>query len=289
LENCGVACLEKLALSVLLAMNPLFYMNLTCHDTTNALMNASNILTGALGRVIIVLSRPSHPGNIGSAARAMKTMGLSRLTLVSPGFFPDPEAIALACGAGDLLESARVTATLDEALSGTTHSLAVSARARDLGPTPLLARQGALDLFQHALRGEEVALVFGNETSGLANNELQRCHGTVMIPANPGYSSLNLAAAVQVLAYELRMAAFQGGLETANKATPFSSPPATHEEQEGFYRHLEQVMVDSRFLDPSRPMRLMPKLRRLFGRARLERDEVNILRGILSAVGRKDR
>jgi tRNA/rRNA methyltransferase len=235
-------------------------------------------------RVTIVLSRPSHPGNIGSAARAMKTMGLSRLTLVDPASFPDPQAVTLASGAADVLESARVTATLDEALAQMTYCLAVSARARDLGPPSRLARQGALDLYEHALRGEEVALVFGNETSGLSNTEIQRCQGTVMIAANPAYSSLNLAAAVQVLAHELRMAAFQGRSEVTGKATAFFSPFATHEEQEGFYRHLEAIMTASGFLDPARPMRLMPKLRRLFGRARLEKDEVNILRGIFSAL-----
>jgi tRNA/rRNA methyltransferase len=248
-------------------------------------MNATNCNpTDALARVTVVLSRASHPGNIGSAARAMKTMGLSRLALVTPRAFPDPEAFTLASGAGDVLENARVTATLDEALAHTTYSLAVSARARDLGPLSQPARQGALDLFARALRGEEVALVFGNETSGLANDEIQRCQGALMIAANPAYSSLNLAAAVQVLAYELRVAATQGMPEAAARATPFSSPPATHGEQEGFYRHLERIMADSGFLDPARPMRLMPKLRRLFGRARLEKDEVNLLRGILSAV-----
>lgn len=240
--------------------------------------------TEALARISIVLSRTSHPGNIGSAARAMKTMGLSRLVLVSPKCFPDPEADTLASGASDILAAARVVDTLDEALAGTVFSLAVSARSRDLGPPPQLAREGAGSLLEHVLQGEEVALVFGNETSGLSNEDVQRCNGAVMIVANPGYSSLNLAAAVQVLCYELRMSAFAGAPVVPAKTTPFSSPPATHLEQEGFYRHLEQVMIDSRFLDPASPKRLMPKLRRLFGRALLEKDEVNILRGILSAV-----
>ncbi|MDR3323677.1 MAG: RNA methyltransferase [Zoogloeaceae bacterium] len=254
--------------------------------------NTTNVPTDALARIRIVLSRTSHPGNIGSAARAMKTMGLSRLTLVRPKIFPDQEAVTLASGATDVLENARVVATLDEALAPVTYSLAVSARARDLGPASQAARQGAEDLFQRAAAGEEVALVFGNETSGLSNEDVQRCQGTLHIAANPAYSSLNLAAAVQVLAYELRQAAVQeppagaaAGMTVPRKmATPFSSPPATHAEQEGFYGHLERVMRDSGFLNPERPMRLMPKLRRLFGRARLEKDEVNILRGILTAV-----
>lgn len=240
--------------------------------------------TEALARITIVLSRTSHPGNIGSAARAMKTMGLSHLTLVAPRSFPDPEAVTLASGAGDVLEAARVVPSLDAALAGSVYSLAVSARTRDLGPPPRLARAGAADLLARAEAGESVALVFGNETAGLSNEEVQRCHGTVMIAANPEYSSLNLAAAVQVLAYELRLAAFAEAPPQPGRTTPFSSPPATHQEQEGFYGHLEQVMHDSGFLDPTQPRRLMPKLRRLFCRAGLERDEVNILRGILTAV-----
>ncbi len=240
--------------------------------------------TDALARISIVLSRTSHPGNIGSAARAMKTMGLSRLVLVSPKSFPHPEAETLASGAGDLLAQARVVETLDEALADCTYSLAVSARARDLGPEPMLAREGALNLISEVQAGAEVALVFGNETAGLSNEEIQRCQGAVMIAANPAYSSLNLAAAVQVLAYELRVAAFEGAPVVESKSTPFASVPATHGEQEGFYGHLEQVMVETGFLDPAQPRRLMPKLRRLFGRARLEKDEVNILRGILTAT-----
>lgn len=240
--------------------------------------------TESLASISIVLSRTSHPGNIGSAARAMKTMGLSRLVLVGPKLFPHPEAETLASGAVDILAGAKVVDTLDEALSGTVFSLAVSARSRDLGPAPLFAREGAGELLSHAGSGKEVALVFGNETSGLSNEELQRCNGAVMIGANPEYSSLNLAAAVQVLCYELRVGAFSGLPRGDAKATPFFSPPATHEEQEGFYRHLERVMVASGFLHPERPRRLMPKLRRLFTRARLEKDEVNILRGILTAV-----
>lgn len=240
--------------------------------------------TEALARISIVLSRTSHPGNIGSAARAMKTMGLSRLVLVSPKCFPDPEADTLASGASDILASARVVETLDEALADSVFSLAVSARSRDLGPPPMLAREGAGVLLQQATASGEVALVFGNETSGLSNEEVQRCHGAVMIAANPAFSSLNLAAAVQVLCYELRLAAHAEAPPLPVGTTPFASPLATHQEQEGFYRHLEQVMVNSGFLDPANPKRLLPKLRRLFGRARLEKDEVNILRGVLAAV-----
>ncbi|MDR2165818.1 MAG: RNA methyltransferase [Zoogloeaceae bacterium] len=239
----------------------------------------------ALDAITVVLSRPSHPGNIGAAARAMKTMGLSRLTLVSPRTFPDAESRARASGATDVLETADCARDLDTALAGMTWSLAVSARARDLGPLPQSARAGAAALFARALRGEPVALVFGNETSGLSNSELQRCQGVATIPSNPDYGSLNLAAAVQVLAYELRMAALMvSDQPPGSKTTPFASPLATHAEQEGFYRHLETVMIASGFLDPVRPRRILPKLRRLFSRAGLEKNEVDILRGLLRAV-----
>jgi tRNA/rRNA methyltransferase len=242
----------------------------------------------ALARIRVVLARPSHPGNIGSAARALKTMGLSRLTLVAPRRFPSPEASALASGAQDVLDQACVTDTLDAALAKTTYSLAVSARTRDLGPSTQTARAGTAEIFRRARQGEEVALVFGNETAGLSNAELQRCLGVIRIAANPDYSSLNLAAAVQILAYELRMHALCASpaapIRSARAATPFSSPPATHAEQEGFYRHLENVLIASRFLDSEHPRRLMPKLRRLFARAQLEKDEVNILRGMLTAM-----
>jgi tRNA/rRNA methyltransferase len=247
-----------------------------------------------LSRVRVVLCRPSHPGNIGAAARAMKTMGLSDLRLVEPRAFPDPEADARATGAVDVLQTAKIHASLGEALSGSVFSVALSARRRDLGPQPGEPRSMAVQLLGEAAHGE-VALVFGNETGGLANDEIQQCSAAVTIPANPEFSSLNLGAAVQVLCYELRMAAWSGAPPVADpKATPFESPAATHDEIEGLYGHLETVMRDTGFLNPAQPGRLMPKLRRLFGRARLERDEVNILRGLLAATrqptghGRKD-
>jgi len=238
-----------------------------------------------LSRIRVVLSRPSHPGNIGAAARAMKVMGLSRLYLVAPERFPDAEATARATGAADLLERATVCATLDEALADTIHAVALSARQRDLGPVPQPVRPAVADLLEQAALGE-VALVFGNETVGLSNDEVQRCQAAVSIPTNPEFSSLNLGAAVQVLCYEIRMAAYAGLKMPAatRRVTPNVSRPATLQEQEGFYRHLEEVMIATRFLDPAKPKRLLPKLRRLFGRARLEIDEVNILRGILTAT-----
>ena len=236
-----------------------------------------------LDQVSIVLSHTSHPGNIGAAARAMKTMGLSRLVLVNPKRFPDPEAVTRAVGADDVLERATVCASLDEALADSVFAVAVSARHRSIGPAPRQARAAAPEILEATGAGG-VALVFGNETAGLSNAEVQRCQRTVFIPANPDYTSLNLGSAVQLLCYELRLASFDGAPPVVSKAVPFASPLATNDDVERCYAHLEQVMVATGFLDPQQPKRLMPKLRRLFGRAQLERDEVNILRGIFDAV-----
>ncbi|MDQ5879432.1 MAG: tRNA/rRNA methyltransferase [Pseudomonadota bacterium] len=237
-----------------------------------------------LGRVRIVLCRTSHPGNIGAAARAMKAMGLTRLYLVQPLCAVDEVAAARAAGADDVLAAAPVCASLDEALAGCVEAVALSARLRDLGPVAVGVREAVGPLLQRSAEGD-VALVFGNESSGLSNDELQRCQKAVTIPSNPDFSSLNLGAAVQVMAYELRMAAF-GGLPPAlaTPATPFSSAPAALDEVERFYVHLERVLATTGFHDPARPRRLMPKLRRLFGRAALEKDEINILRGILDSI-----
>jgi len=242
-----------------------------------------------LAKVRIVLSHTSHPGNIGAAARAMKTMGVSRLMLVNPKRFPDPEATARAVGADDILERATICSTLDEALAGTVFAVALSARSRNLGPEPLPARDAAGVILAQAAaaEGAEVALVFGNETAGLANAEVQRCQRTVFIPTSPDYTSLNLGAAVQLVCYELRLAAFDGRPPVEGKAIPFTSPRATNDDVERLYVHLENVMVATGFLDPAQPKRLLPKLRRLFGRSALERDEVNILRGLLDAIEKK--
>ncbi len=208
----------------------------------------------------------------------MKTMGLKRLYLVNPRRYPDPEATARSSGALDVLEGATVCASLDEALTGTVLAAALTSRRRDLSLPPLAPRDAAPQLLAEAGRGG-VALVFGAETSGLTNDEVDRCQMRVLIPANPEYASLNLAAAVQVLAYELRTAALAG---VASPDEPANW--AGLEEVEGVFGHLEQVMVASGFLDPASPKRLMHRLRRLFARTRLEREEVNILRGILTSV-----
>jgi tRNA/rRNA methyltransferase len=231
-----------------------------------------------LDNVRVVLCRTSHPGNIGACARAMKTMGLERLCLVQPLRFPDAEADAMASRATDLLERASVCTTLDEALVGTVFCVASTARTRELSPTLLTPRQAAARLVGEAAHGP-VALVFGPERTGLTADEVNRCSVMSAIPANPAYSSLNLAAAVQVFAYEARVAAHQ--VEALRQEL---YPAAPYDELERLYAHLEQAMVDTGFLDPASPKRLMQRMRRLFGRARLEQEEVNILRGLLAAV-----
>ncbi|MGF6590468.1 tRNA (cytosine(32)/uridine(32)-2'-O)-methyltransferase TrmJ [Pseudomonas sp. 2835] len=235
-----------------------------------------------LQNIRVVLVNTSHPGNIGGAARAMKNMGLSRLVLVDPQHFPSPEADARASGADDVLGGAQVVATLEEALVGCNLVFGTSARERRI-PWPLVdPRECASKVIEHAVQGEEIALVFGREHAGLTNEELQRCHFHVHIPSNPDFSSLNLGAAVQVLAYEVRMA----WLAQEGQATPVeavdSSELATMDEMELFYQHLEKTLVDIGFLDPLKPRHLMPRLRRLYGRSSVDRSEMSILRGILT-------
>lgn len=231
-----------------------------------------------LGNIRVVLCQTSHPGNIGAAARAMKTMGLSDLVLVRPKKFPHAEAEAMASGATDILAAARVCDTLEQALTGCALVIGLSARRRELTHEQVTAREAAGRAVGIAA-SQTVALVFGTEMSGLSNAELIQCQLLAMVPANPDYSSLNLAAAVQILAYELRQAAV---VPTPSEAPAF--PLAQHDDVEGFLQHLEQTLIHIGFLDPAMPKRLMPRLRRLFARARLEKEEVNILRGILKAV-----
>ncbi len=231
---------------------------------------------GPLSRIRVVLLRPSHPGNIGAAARAMKTMGITQLRLVRPKRFPHPDARAMAAGAADVLESAHACASLEEALAETAYSVAFSARERELSHSSLDARAAARELLS-AARKDEAAVVFGNETVGLSNREIMRCSALARIPADPEYASLNLAQAVQVIAYELRMAAL------APSAAPAKTAYATHEEMEKLFAHLERSLYASGYLHPRHPRKLMDRLRRLFAKARLERVEVNILRGMLAA------
>jgi len=235
----------------------------------------------ALGRIRIVLSHTTHPGNIGAAARAMKTMGLSRLFLIKPERFPHADAEAFATGAMDVLESAVVCASLDDALAGTVLAVASTARHRDLAHEVVDCREACRRLIAEAAVGE-VALVFGTERAGLTADEVSRCQAIAVIPTNWDYSSLNLAQAVQVFAYELRMTAIGEQVYSQHPADP-----ATHDEVEGFYRQLEETFYSTGFLDPREPKRLMQRMRRMFARARVEKKELNILRGFLSAIRSK--
>jgi tRNA/rRNA methyltransferase len=239
-----------------------------------------SIMSGeaALDRVRVVLCDTTHPGNIGAAARALKTMGLARLFLVAPLHFPHAEADARASNARDVLGRAQVCTSLSEALQGTVFACALTARGRELGQSALAPREAAPLLLAEASVGD-VALVCGREASGLTREQVNLCHRIVHIPANPVYSSLNLAAAVQIMTYELRVAAGVGGLPAAEV-----HEPASFEEVEAFHLHLEQVMRETGFLDPRKPRRLTQRMRRLFTRARLEKEEVSLLRGLLKAT-----
>jgi tRNA/rRNA methyltransferase len=229
----------------------------------------------------VVLSRPRHPGNIGATARAMKTMGVMRLDLVRPGRFPDPEADALASGADDVLASARVHEKLAGALEGCVLVAGFTSRPRDLSHPPRALRDAATELAA-AARESAVALVFGNETTGLSNAELSQCQRMVMIPASSRYASLNLAAAVQVACYELAVAASAHSLAPAR-----SRKRAKAEDVEALHAHIEQAMIASGFLRPAHPGRLMQRLRRLAARVELEKEEVAILRGMLASFERR--
>ncbi len=228
-----------------------------------------------------VLMHTSHAGNVGAAARAMKVMGFSDLVLVQPrkaSVLQHEEALAMASGATEVLAGARVVATLDEALDGIHHACATAMTPRDFGPPTFAPREHFAAL---AASGHAVAFVFGPERTGLANDDVYRCHACLSIPTHPGYGSLNLAQAVQLIAYDWRQAL--GG---------FAVQPRTADAQradavavDGTLRHWQQVLVDIGFLDPAAPKKLMPRLQQLANRAQLTEDEVHILRGIARAVG----
>ena len=232
-----------------------------------------------LDRVRVVLVAPSHPGNVGASARAMLAMGLSRLALVAPSRFPDHEATRRATGATAVLDAARIVDSLDDALEGVSCSVGYTSRPREFAGVVVSARDAAALAIASARAGRESALVFGTEMSGLSNDDLARCTVVATIPTNPAFASLNLAAAVQVAVYEARVAS-QG--DAAWQAPRFA--PATHDEIERLHEHAERTFVAMRFLHPEMPRRLMPRLRRLFARAGLEKEEVSILRGILARV-----
>lgn len=261
------------------------------HSSVDAAADSAGPVRGGFTSTRFVLVEPSHPGNVGAAARALKTMGFSRLVLVAPRVphvQNDPEAIAMASGADDVLASAHVVPTLTDALSGVQWSIALTARAREYGPPQLAPRAAAGQARNHAVHGD-IALVFGNERTGLSNEDVERCSVLAHIPANPAYSSLNLAQAVQVLSYELRMAYLgaddHDGTRRANDAAAqeagaSAAARAPSDEIERMYVHLENALIALDFLDPANPKKLMSRLRRLFARSGLEREEVNIVRGI---------
>ena len=239
----------------------------------------------AAAGIRIVLVGTQHPGNIGSAARAMKTMGLSRLVLVAPEKPLDRDAYAMAAGADDLLESAVVLPDLAAAVADCHWVLGCTARSRRIALEELPPRLAAERIDTRAREGAQVALVFGRERTGLNNDELQLCHAAVHIPANPGYSSLNLGAAVQVLSYELRMAAL-AALAAAGPGGERRDPPASHAQLEGFFGQLGEALDAIDFHKGRAPESAMHKLRRLFLRADLDEREVRLLRGVLADVER---
>jgi len=254
-------------------------------------------MTQAFSRVQFIMVQPSHPGNVGSAARAIKTMGFQNLVLVEPKF-PDmttqPEAIALASGAVDVLEHARVCSTLEEALAPVTLAFALTARVRDLGPPPCDIRQAAELASDHLANAEsgDTAIVLGTERAGLTNAQIALCHRICHIPANPEYSSLNVAQALQLGAWELRYALLKAAgaamlpASTAQQADP-GAAPAPSEAVLAFLKHWEEALIQIEFLDPAHPKKLMPRMRHLFSRSGLTRDEVDMLRGVCTAMLRK--
>jgi len=235
-----------------------------------------------LSNIRVVLINTSHPGNIGASARAMKTMGLDSLWLVNPKRFPDAEATARASGADDVLAAAHVCTQLDAAIQDCRLVIGASARSRSI-PCPLIGPAECAQRLSSESEAGAVAVLFGCEQSGLSNAEIDRCHYLVQIPTNPEYGSLNLAAAVQIIGYEIQVihhSAPPAGDEPLHR-------PVAAEEMERFYAHLEQTLVTLDFLKPGNPRQLMRRLRRLYNRARPDENEINILRGILAAATRK--
>ncbi|GGY33627.1 tRNA (cytidine/uridine-2'-O-)-methyltransferase TrmJ [Rhodanobacter panaciterrae] len=235
-------------------------------------------------RIRYVLVRTSHPGNIGSAARAIRTMGFTRLELVTPHRFPDPEASALAAGADEVLAKAGIHADLVDSLTGTSLALGLSARRRGVNLPEIPPREAAQQVLAAAARGEQVALVFGNERTGLENDELARCHAMVRIPSVDDFSSLNLSQAVQVMAYELRVAML--GDAPAPLPPAHDEPPADAAQMEQFYRHLAQTLDEIEFHKGREPTTIMLRLRKLFQRAQPDERELRVLHGILADAQR---
>lgn len=242
---------------------------------------SESTLAALADNISILLVHTSHPGNIGAAARAMKTMNLEHLILVCPKSYPHPEAVARAAGADDILHHCEVVGTLSEAIADAQLVIGTSARMRHLSWPQLSPRACGQKTVDYA-KNQRVALVFGREKSGLSNDELQLCHYHVQIPCNPDYASLNLASAVQVLAYEINIA-MQACLPLS-EAMPYDVL-ATGDEVAGFQAHLASVLLKLDFL-PKQPRQMLRRLHRLFNRAQLQTQEIHILRGILNTIDR---
>ncbi len=228
----------------------------------------------------IVLVEPIHPGNIGGAARAMKNMGFDNLYIVNPRVYPDPQATWRAASAIDVLENALVVQTLDEAIGDCQFVVGTSARSRRI-PWPILDSRSCAERLYQLSNKEEVGILFGREDRGLTNDQLIRCNLHVQIPTAQKYSSLNLAMAVQIICYEILMQS-QIGCLPKDSAFDWDSPFSTQEDMQRFFVHLEEMLLDIGFLNPCAPRQLMPRLKRLFNRVRLDEMELNILRGVLS-------
>lgn len=238
----------------------------------------------AFANIRIVLVNTTHPGNIGGAARAMKNMGLSRLYIVAPKEYPSDKAVWRAAGATDVLDNAVVVDSLDEAIDGCSLVVGTSARERRI-PWPLLDPRECGESVWSEAHQHEVAIVFGREDRGLTNEELHKCNYHVHIPANEEYSSLNLATAVQVICYEVRMAYLKSaGNGNTLPGHVWDMPPADATALENYYQHLEQTLIGLGFLDPDNPKQTMTRLRRMYNRVRMDQMELNILRGVLTAM-----
>lgn len=236
-------------------------------------------------KIRMVLVNTTHPGNIGGAARAIKNMGLTELYLVQPREYPAPRALWRAAGARDILANVKVVESLDEAIAGCGLVVGTSARERRI-PWPLINPRECGEKIWSEAASHDVALLFGREDRGLTNSELQKCHYHVHIPSNPDYSSLNLATAVQVLAYEVRMASLQDENGVLPSMHEWDQPLATADELELFHHHLAETMATLKFYDPDNPKQLLTRMRRLFNRTRMDKMEVSMLRGLLTAAGR---
>ena len=239
-----------------------------------------------LNNIRIVLVATTHPGNIGATARAMKTMGLRHLVLVNPKIYPSAEVTARAAGADDILHETRVCDLLEEAIADCSMVFATSARSRNIQWPVSNPQKAAESIILAASKGNKTAIVFGRENSGLSNSELEDCNAMIQIPTNKEYSSLNLASAVQIIAYELRMFLMNDNMEQTIEDEGMAVP-VTSEQMALFYQHLEGCLTDIGYYDPKKPRLLMRRLKRLFNRAQLDEEEYNIFRGIMSSVQKK--